>query len=81
MRLLILLLGVLCGSLSAVFVRWSTAPSLVLALYRMAFPWCWWPRLLGAAGRSWRPFQVGRGCCAWPAVGRWGCISPHFFRR
>ena len=32
-----LLLGVLCGSLSAVFVRWSTAPSLVLALYRMAF--------------------------------------------
>ena len=37
MRLLILLLGVLCGSLSAVFVRWSTAPSLVLALYRMAF--------------------------------------------
>ena len=37
MRLSILLLGVLCGSLSAVFVRWSTAPSLVLALYRMAF--------------------------------------------
>lgn len=37
MRLPILLLGVLCGSLSAVFVRWSTAPSLVLALYRMAF--------------------------------------------
>ena len=37
MRLLILLLGVLCGSLSAVFVRWSTASSLVLALYRMAF--------------------------------------------
>ena len=37
MRLSILLLGVLCGSLSAVFVRWSTAPSLVLVLYRMAF--------------------------------------------
>ena len=37
MRLPILLLGVLCGSLSAVFVRWSTARALVLALYRMAF--------------------------------------------
>ena len=37
MKLAVLLMGVLCGSLSAVFIRWSTAPSLVLALYRMAF--------------------------------------------
>ena len=37
MKRLIVLLGVAGGSLSAVFVRWSTAPSLVLALYRMAF--------------------------------------------
>ena len=36
MKLAVLLMGVLCGSLSAVFIRWSTAPSLVLALYRMA---------------------------------------------
>ena len=63
MRLSILLLGVLCGSLSAVFVRWSTAPSLVLALYRMAFS------------------VVLVAYCAWPAVGRWGCISPLFFKR
>lgn len=37
MKRLIVLLGVAGVSLSAVFVRWSTAPSLVLALYRMAF--------------------------------------------
>ena len=36
MKRLIVLLGVAGVSLSAVFVRWSTAPSLVLALYRMA---------------------------------------------
>lgn len=37
MKRLIVLLGVVGVSLSAVFVRWSTAPSLVLAFYRMAF--------------------------------------------
>lgn len=37
MKRLLVLLGVAGVSLSAVFVRWSTAPSLVLALYRMAF--------------------------------------------
>lgn len=37
MKRLIVLLGVAGVSLSAVFVRWSTAPSLVLVLYRMAF--------------------------------------------
>lgn len=37
MKRFIVLLGVAGVSLSALFVRWSTAPSLVLALYRMAF--------------------------------------------
>ena len=37
MKRLLVVLGVAGVSLSAVFVRWSTAPSLVLALYRMAF--------------------------------------------
>lgn len=37
MKRLIVLLGVAGVSLSAVFVRWSTSPSLVLAFYRMAF--------------------------------------------
>ena len=37
MKRLMVLLGVAGVSLSAVFVRWSTAPALVLALYRMAF--------------------------------------------
>ena len=37
MARLIVLLGVVGVSLSAVFVRLSTAPSMVLALYRMAF--------------------------------------------
>ena len=37
MKRLIVLLGVAGVSLSAVFVRWSTAPSLVLAFYRMGF--------------------------------------------
>ena len=36
MKRLIVLLGVAGVSLSAVFTRWSTAPALVLALYRMA---------------------------------------------
>lgn len=36
MKRLIILLGVAGVSLSAVFTRWSTAPALVLALYRMA---------------------------------------------
>ena len=36
MKQLIVLLGVVGASLSAVFVRWSTAPSLVLVFYRMA---------------------------------------------
>ena len=35
MKRLIVLLGVAGVSLSAVFVRWSTAPSLILALYRI----------------------------------------------
>ena len=35
-RRLVVLLGVAGVSLSAVFVRWSTAPSVVLAFYRMA---------------------------------------------
>ena len=35
-RPLVILLGVAGVSLSAVFTRWSTAPALVLALYRMA---------------------------------------------
>lgn len=37
MKRFLVLLGAAGVSLSAVFVRWSTAPSLVLALYRMAF--------------------------------------------
>lgn len=37
MKRMTVILGVVGVSLSAVFVRWSTAPSLVLALYRMAF--------------------------------------------
>lgn len=37
MKRLLVVLGVAGVSLSAVFVRWSTAPSLVLVLYRMAF--------------------------------------------
>lgn len=37
MKRLIVLLGVVGVSLSALLVRWSTAPSLVLAFYRMAF--------------------------------------------
>ncbi len=37
MKRLLVLLGVAGVSLSAVFVRWSTAPSLVLAVYRMVF--------------------------------------------
>lgn len=37
MKQLIVLLGVAGVSLSAVFVRWSTAPSMVLVLYRMVF--------------------------------------------
>lgn len=37
MKRLIVLLGVAGVSLSAVFVRWATAPALVLAFYRMAF--------------------------------------------
>ena len=37
MKRLLVVLGVAGVSLSAVFVRWSTAPSLVLAFYRMAF--------------------------------------------
>ena len=36
MKKLIILFGVAGTSLSAVFTRWSTAPALVLALYRMA---------------------------------------------
>lgn len=36
MKRLIVLLGVVGVSLSAVFVRWSTAPSLVLVFYRVA---------------------------------------------
>lgn len=36
MKKLIVMLGVLGTSWSAIFVRWSTAPSLVLVLYRMA---------------------------------------------
>ncbi|WP_417043282.1 DMT family transporter [Dysosmobacter sp.] len=36
MKRLVILLGVAGASLSAVFTRWSTAPALVLALYRMA---------------------------------------------
>ena len=37
MKRLIVLLGVAGTSLSAVLVRWSTAPSMVLVLYRMLF--------------------------------------------
>lgn len=37
MKGLLVILGVAGVSLSAVFVRWSTAPSMVLALYRMVF--------------------------------------------
>ena len=37
MKRLIVLLGVAGVSLSALLVRWATAPSLVLAFYRMAF--------------------------------------------
>jgi len=36
MKRLLVVLGVAGVSLSAIFVRWSTAPSLVLAFYRMA---------------------------------------------
>ncbi|MDO4315974.1 MAG: DMT family transporter [Oscillospiraceae bacterium] len=37
MKRLLVVLGVAGVSLSAVFVRWSTAPSMILALYRMCF--------------------------------------------
>lgn len=37
MKRFIVLLGAAGVSLSAIFVRWSTAPSLVLAVYRMVF--------------------------------------------
>ena len=37
MKRLLVILGVAGVSLSAVFVRWSTAPSMVLVLYRMVF--------------------------------------------
>ena len=37
MKRIVILLGVAGVSLSAAFVRWSSAPSLVLALYRMVF--------------------------------------------
>ena len=37
MKRLIVLLGVMAVSLSPVFVRLSTAPSMVLVLYRVAF--------------------------------------------
>ena len=37
MKKLVMLIGVTGASLSAVFVRWSTAPSLVLVLYRGLF--------------------------------------------
>lgn len=37
MKRLIVLLGVAGVSLSALLVRWSTAPALIMALYRMAF--------------------------------------------
>lgn len=37
MKRLLVLLGAAGVSLSAIFVRWSTAPSLALAFYRMAF--------------------------------------------
>ena len=37
MKRLIVLLGVMGVSLSALLVRWSTAPSLIMALYRMVF--------------------------------------------
>ena len=35
MKALIVLFGVAAASLSAVMVRWSTAPSLILVFYRM----------------------------------------------
>ena len=37
MKKLIVLLGVAGVSVSALLVRWATAPSLVLVVYRMAF--------------------------------------------
>lgn len=37
MKRLLVVLGVAGVSLSAVFVRWSTAPSMILVLYRMCF--------------------------------------------
>ena len=37
MKRLIVILGVVGVSLSALLVRWSTAPSLIMALYRMVF--------------------------------------------
>ena len=37
MKKLIVLLGGVGISLSAVFVRWSSAPAMVLAMYRMLF--------------------------------------------
>ena len=37
MKRLIVLLGVAGASLSAIFVRWASAPATVLAMYRMAF--------------------------------------------
>lgn len=37
MKRIIVLLGVVGVSFSAIFVRWSTAPSMIIALYRMVF--------------------------------------------
>lgn len=62
MKRLIVLLGVAGVSLSAIFVRWATAPSLVLAFYRMAmaavllFPLVFWKNraeLRTLTGREW----------------------------
>lgn len=55
MKLLILMLGVIGGSTSAIFVRFSTAPSMVLVIYRMVITVL---LLAPAAWRSRKEFQA-----------------------
>lgn len=72
MKKLIIFLAVLCGSLSAIFVPFSTAPSMVLVLYRMTItlilmlPMLWMHRQeVHAVSRR----AVLLSCCSGMALG------------
>lgn len=59
MKRLIVLLGVAGVSLSALLVRWSTAPSLILALYRMVFAAALMTPAALRGGKPLRPVPAG----------------------